>query len=115
MQPRVSDVERLKTRVRKLAAGQVLGGGTADVCQDMAVLDHCRVRIAAGYGTLGDATQPAPHDRMIWILDGFAEIRDSSGGVTSISQGESTVLLAGYGYQLVFQQLTIYLSVDITD
>jgi hypothetical protein len=52
---------------------------------------------------------------MIWILDGYAEIHDSSGSVTNISQGESTVLPAGHGYQLVFQQLTIYLSVDIED
>jgi hypothetical protein len=112
MQQRVADVERLKTRVRKLAAGQILSGGEADACQDLALLDQCRVRIAAGYGTLGDRPRPAPRDRMIWILDGYAEIHDSFGNVTSISQGESTVLSAGIGYQLAFPQLTIYLSVE---
>ena len=50
MQLRITDVERLKKAARKTAAGQVLSGGGADVCLDLARLAGCRASIAAGYG-----------------------------------------------------------------
>ena len=115
MQPVITDVEQLKKQVRKLAAGRVLAGGGADVCLDLAKLKGCRASIAAGYGPLGKAPQPYPHDRLIWILDGYAEIHDSDGKVSHISQGESTVLLGGRAYRLVFPQLSIYLRVEATE
>jgi hypothetical protein len=111
----IRDVERLKKQVRKLAAGKVLAGGGADVCLDLAKLKGCRASIAAGYGPLSKAPQPFPRDRMIWILDGYAEIHDSDGKVLNISQGESTVLASGRAYRLVFPQLTIYLRVETTE
>jgi hypothetical protein len=111
----VTDVERLKKQVRKLAAGQVLAGGGADVCLDLANLKGCRASIAAGYGPLSQTPQPFPHDRLIWILDGYVEIHDSDGKVSDISQGESTVLAAGRAYRLVFPQLTIYLRLEATE
>ena len=112
MSPKVMDVERLKKQVRKMAAGQVLGGGAADVCLDLAYIDGCRPRIAAGYGALSEAPQLQTRDGLIWILDGYAEVHDSGGQVTHISQGESTVLPGGKAVRLVFPQLTIYLSVE---
>lgn len=115
MQQIVTDVERLKKQVRKLAAGQVLAGGGADVCLDLAKLKGCRASIVAGYGPLGKAPQPFPHDRLIWILDGYAEIHDSDGNVSNISQGESTVLTGGRAYRLVFPQLAIYLRVEAAE
>ncbi len=114
MQSKVTDVERLKKQVRKLAAGQVLSGGRADVCLDLGKMDGCQARIAAGYGPLSKIPQPIPRDRLVWILDGYAEIQDNAGRVTNISQGESTILSAGRAYRLVFPQLTIYLSVEAT-
>jgi redox-sensitive bicupin YhaK (pirin superfamily) len=78
-------------------------------------LKGCRASIAAGYGPLSKAPQPFPRDRMIWILDGYAEIHDSDGKVLNISQGESTVLASGRAYRLVFPQLTIYLRVETTE
>ena len=115
MQRRVTDVERLKKQVRKLAAGEVLSGGGADVCLDLAKLEGCRASIAAGYGSLSKAAEVVPRDRLIWILDGYVEVYDSAGRVSNISQGESTVLASGQAYRLVFPQLTIYLRVEATE
>lgn len=115
MHPRVTDVERLKKQVRKLAAGQVLSGGGADVCLDLAKVEGCHTRVAAGYGPLSDTPQVIPRDRLIWILDGYADIVDASGQAISVSQGESTVLSAGKAYRLAFPQLTIYLSVEAAE
>lgn len=112
VQPTIRDVERLKKQVRKLAAGKVLAGGGADVCLDLAKLKGCRASIAAGYGPLSKTPQPFPRDQFIWILDGYAEIHDSDGQVSNISQGESTVLAGGRAYRLVFPQLTIYLHLE---
>jgi hypothetical protein len=112
VQRRVIDVERLKKKVRKMAAGKVLAGGSADVCLDLARTQGCRARIAAGYGPLSSKPQILPRDRLIWILDGYAEAHDSDGQVTHISQGESTVLPGGKAVRLVFPQLSIYLSVE---
>lgn len=114
MKPKVTDVERLKGQVRQMAAGRVLSGGGADVSLELAQLDGCQVRIAAGYGSLSKTSHPAPRDRLLWILDGYAEIYNASGQMTSISQGESTVLTAGQAYRLTFPQLSIYLSVEAT-
>ena len=112
MQLRITDVERLKKAARKTAAGQVLSGGSADVCLDLALLAGCRASIAAGYGPLSAKPQTIPHDRLIWVLDGYAEVHDASGKVTHITSGESTVLRAGESYRIVFPQLTIYLRVE---
>lgn len=113
MHPKVTDVERLKKQVRKLAAGSVLSGGGADVCLDLAQIAGCRVRIAAGYGPLSKTPQAIPQDSLIWILDGYAEIYNSAGQVINVSQGESTTLTGGEVYHLVFPQLTIYLRVEV--
>jgi hypothetical protein len=112
---KVTDVERLKKQVRKLAAGQVLSGGGAEVCLELAQMDGCQARIVAGFGTLSATPQPIPCDCLIWILDGFAEVHHSSGRVTNISQGESTVLSGGQAYQFTFPQLSIYLTVEATE
>lgn len=112
MQPRITDVERVKEQVRKLAAGRVLSGDGADVCLELAQMEGCQVRIAAGYGPLSQEPQPIPRDQLIWILDGYAEIHTATGRVMSISQGESTVLYGGEAYRLVFPQLTLYLRVE---
>ncbi len=108
----VTDIERLKTKVRKMAAGRVLAGEGADVCLDLARMAGCRARIAAGYGPLSPAPQAAPGDRLIWILDGFAEVHGASGAVTHVRQGESTLLAGGLAYRLVFPQLSLYLIVE---
>ena len=115
MPPRVTDVERLKKKVRKMAAGRVLAGDNADMCLDLARLAGCRARIAAGYGSLSQAPRTKPRDRLIWILDGFAQIHDAAGQVTALSQGESTVLAGGEVYRLVFPQLSLYLLVEPED
>jgi hypothetical protein len=112
VQPGVTDVERLKTKVRKMAAGYVLSGDNADVALDLARLAGCRARIVAGYGSLHDTPQAAGQDRLIWILEGFAQIHDAGGRVTHLSQGESTVLAGGTAYRLVFPQLSLYLLVE---
>lgn len=112
MPPRVTDVERVKKQVRKLAAGKVLWGDAADVCLDLARLRGCQVRVAAGYGQLGEEAQASPCDQFIWILDGYAEIQSEGGTVTRISQGESTVLHRDEAYHLLFPQLTLYLLVE---
>lgn len=115
MKPKVTDVERLKTKVRRLAAGRVLSGDVADVCLELAQMNGCHARIAAGYGSLSKTPQSIPHDRLIWILDGYAEIHRASGQVISISQGESTVLSGGQAYRLSFPKLSIYLSLEPTE
>jgi len=115
VEQRITDVERLKKEVRRLAAGRVLAGESADVCLDLARMKGCRVCLTAGYGSLSHEPQPAPRDRLIWILDGFAEIGDTSGQSTTISQGESTVLVAGKAYRLTFPQLTLYLCVEAAE
>ena len=112
MQPRATDVERLKKKVRKMAAGRVLSGDSTDACLDLARMAGCRVQIAAGYGSLSDSPQALRRDRMIWLLEGFVQVHDASGGVTHISQGESTVLMGGQAYRLVFPQLSLYLLVE---
>ncbi len=112
MEPRVTDVEGLKKKARKLAAGRVLAGGSADVCLDLDVVRGCRVCIRAGYGPLSATPQPTASDRLIWILDGFADVETPSGVVTRVSQGESTVLLGGSAYRLLFPSLTLYLNVE---
>ena len=112
MQPRVTDVERVKKQVRKLAAGRVLSGDGADVCLELARIEGCQTRIAAGYGELSKEPQPIPRDRFIWILDGYAEIHSGAGRETRISQGESTVLHGGEEYRFVFPTLTLYLMVE---
>jgi hypothetical protein len=108
-------VERLKKEVRRLAAGRVLAGESADVGLDLARMKGCRACITAGYGSLSREPQPIPKDRLIWILDGYVEIYDASGRSLTISQGESTVLTAGKGYRLTFPQLTLYLSVEAAE
>ena len=112
MRPRVQDVERLKAKARKMAAGQVLGGGGADVCLDLGRMAGCRARIAAGYGPLSKGPERVPRDTLIWILDGFAEVHDTAGTVTHIRQGESTILAGGWDYRLVFPALSIYLRLE---
>jgi hypothetical protein len=115
VEPKVTDVERLKKQVRKLAAGRVLAGDSADVCLDLGQIDGCWVRIAAGYGPLSKTPEPIPRERLIWILDGYVEIYDAAGQAAHVSQGESTTLSAGTAYRLIFPQLTIYLSVEAGD
>ena len=112
MQQSITDVERLKTKVRKMAAGRVLAGDKADVCLDLARMGRCRARIAAGYGQLSAKPRAVAHDRLIWILDGCAQLHDAACGVTHLSQGESTVLAGGLAYRLVFPQLSLYLLVE---
>jgi len=112
MQPRITDVERVKKQVRKLAAGKVLWGDAADVCLDLARLEGCQVRVVAGYGQLSEEPQKLPYDQFLWILDGYAEIQTAAGAETRISQGESTVLHSGEAYRLFFPQLTLYLLVE---
>jgi uncharacterized cupin superfamily protein len=112
MQPKVADVEQLKKKVRKMTAARVLSGDRADVCLEMAAMDGCRVCIGAGYGSLSETPQTAPRDRLMWILEGYAEVHTASGSVTHVSQGESTVLAGGEAYRLVFPKLGIYLSVE---
>ncbi len=110
----VTDVERLKKKVRKMAAGQVLAGGVADVGLDLARMGGCRVCIAAGYGSLSDTARSVPWDRQLWILDGHGEVHDAASKVTYVSQGQSVLLSGGAAYRLVFPQLTIYLRVEGT-
>jgi hypothetical protein len=112
MKLRITDVERLKKAARKTAAGQVLSGGSADVCLDLARLEGCRASIAAGYGSLSEKPKAIPHDRLIWVLDGYAKVHDASGQVSHVASGESTLLRAGESYRFVFSQLTIYLRVE---
>ena len=110
--PRVTDVEQLKTKVRRLAAGGVLAGEHADICLELGRAGDCRARIAAGYLALSDRPQAIPHDRLLWILDGYLEVHGADGSITDVSQGESIMLAGGAGYRLVFPQLTLYLIVE---
>ena len=112
MELRVSDVEQLKKRARKQAAAKVFVGGTADVAVDLGPLSGCRASIKAGYGPLSTEPVATPGDRLIWLLDGHAEIESSSGLITHVSQGESTVLAGGFAYRLEFPTLTLYLCVE---
>jgi hypothetical protein len=112
MKPKVTDVEEVKKQVRKQVAGRVLGGETADVNRVLADMDGCQVKIAAGYGSLSDAPQAVTYDRMLWILDGYAEVYGAAGWLADLSQGESMVLSRNVPYRLVFTQLSIYCSVE---
>jgi hypothetical protein len=112
VEPRVTDVEVLKKKARRMAAGQVLSGGSADIGLPLEQVRGCRVSIAAGYGALSEELQAQPGDRLLWILDGFVDITSASGQVTRVNQGESTVLPAQAAFRLVFPTLTIYLSVE---
>ena len=112
MEPRVTDVEVIKKKARKMAAGQVLAGGGANIGLPLGEVQGSQVRIAAGYGSQSEEPVALPADRLIWILDGHVDVHDKAGQVTLVSQGESTVLLGGTAYRLVFPQLTIYLLVQ---
>jgi hypothetical protein len=112
---KVTDVEWLKKQVRKTAAGRVLAGSGTQTCLDLAQMAGCRVCIAAGYGATDKVPQSVPHDRLLWILDGFVDVQTTGGQEFHVSQGESTVLDGGMPYRLVFPQLTIYLLVEGTD
>ena len=112
MVQRITDVERLKAKARKMAAGRVLVGEPADVCLDLARSRGYRASIVAGYGSLSEAAQTVRTDRLIWILDGHAELHSAAGDTTYLSQGESTVVQAGSAFRLVFPQLSIYLRVE---
>lgn len=106
----ISDVEVVKKRVRKMAAGKVLAGGSADVCLELGSVGGAPVRIAGGYGPLDDAPRPVAQDWLIWVLDGHVEVHTPDGNVTDVRSGESTVLAQGTLCRVVFPQLTIYLS-----
>jgi hypothetical protein len=112
MQPKITDVEQLKKQVRRLAAGRVLSGDSASVGLDLARTDGFQACIKAGYGDVHATPEKLARDRLLWILDGYAEIHDAGDKVTAISQGESTVLKAGAAYRLYFPHLTLYLSVE---
>jgi hypothetical protein len=112
MQPKVIDVEQLKKQVRRLAAGRVLSGDSASVGLDLARTHGFQACIKAGYGELSTAPETIARDRLLWILDGYAEIYDTNGKMTAISQGESTVLAGGASYRFNFPHLTLYLSVE---
>jgi hypothetical protein len=112
MELRVGDVEQLKKRARKQAAAQVFAGGTADLSVDLGPLHGCRASIKAGYGPLSTVPEATAGDRLIWLLDGHAEIESPSGLITHLSQGESTVLAGGFVYRLEFPTLSIYLCVE---
>jgi hypothetical protein len=112
MQPKVIDVEQLKKQVRRMAAGRVLSGDSASVGLDLARTNGFQACIKAGYGEPSVAPERVARDRLLWILDGYAEIDDAAGKTTSVSQGESTVLKGGAAYRLRFPHLTLYLSVE---
>jgi len=111
VRPEIKDVERLKKTVRKMAAGRVLSGDSADPFLDLAQMDGCQVRIAAGYGS-SPAAEPLARERLLWILEGSVDIQDPSGQVTTVSQGQSTLLPAGVPFRLAFPHLTLYLTVE---
>lgn len=112
---RVTDVERLKKEVRKIAASRVLGGEPADVGLDLGRLQGCRACIKAGYRQLSKEPQVLERDRLIWVLDGYVDIHEGQERVTTVSQGESVVLAGGSTYHLVFPQLALYLSLEAGD
>ncbi|NLF13783.1 MAG: hypothetical protein GX597_18530 [Anaerolineaceae bacterium] len=109
---RITDVELLKKQARRTAAGRVLAGEPADVGLDMGQMEGCRVRIAAGYGQHSRTPQLLERDRLLWILDGLVEVHEPGDTVTTLSQGESAVLVGGRSYRLVFPSMTIYLCVE---
>lgn len=111
-QPKVIDVERLKKKVRKMAAAKVLAGDSADACLSLGRMDGCQVHVRAGFGPQSKSPRPLPQDRLIWVLDGSVEIEDPAGRVTHVSQGESTVLRSGAAYRFTFPTLCLYLSID---
>jgi hypothetical protein len=112
VQPKITDVELLKKKVRKIAAGRVLAGEQANVGLDLGRLAGCRVCITAGYGSLSTEPASVPYDRLLWLLDGYGQVYGASGQVTNLSQGESVILAGGVAYRLVFPKLSIYLSVE---
>jgi uncharacterized cupin superfamily protein len=112
MHLKITDVEGLRKRVRKMVADRVLSGDRADVGLELAQMDGCRVCVCGGYGALSREPQTAPRDRLLWVLSGYAEVHAADGHVTSISQGESAVLAGGTSYRLVFPQVSVYLSVE---
>jgi len=105
-------VELLKKQARRTAAGRVLAGEPADVGLDVGQMEGCRVRIVAGFGQQAKTPQRLERDRLLWILDGMAEVHEPGGAITTLSQGESAVLVGGRSYRLVFPSMTIYLSVE---
>ncbi len=111
MRLKIEDVERLKKAVRKMAAGRVLSGDAADPFLELAQMDGCQVRIAAGYGSNSESA-PLARERLIWILDGSVDIQDPSGQTLTVSQGQSTLLPAGVPFRLAFPHLTLYLTVE---
>jgi hypothetical protein len=112
VQPNVIDVEHLKSRVRKMAAGRVLAGQAAEVGLDLANVGECRARIQAGYGQVSYPAQAPPRDRFLWVLDGLVEVYDAGGRVATISQGEALALAEAKPYRLVFPSLTLYLYLE---
>jgi hypothetical protein len=109
---KITDVELLKKQARRTAAGRVLSGDVAEVGLDLGRTESCRTYIAAGYGRTNEMPKPLANERLIWILDGFMEINEPGGRVTTISQGESTILARGRSYRLDFPQLCLYLCVE---
>ncbi len=109
---RITDVEMLKKQARRTAAGKVMAGEPADVGLDLGQMEGCRARISAGYGQHTKAPEPLERDRLLWILDGLVEVHEPGDRVTTLSQGESAVLVRGRSYRLVFPSMTIYLSIE---
>jgi hypothetical protein len=95
-----------------MAAGRVLAGDSADVGLDLARMGGCQVCVKAGYGSPTAVATKMRKDRLIWILDGYAEVHEGAGAVTHISKGESTLLARGKEYRLVFPHLSLYLQVE---
>lgn len=112
VKPRIIDVEQVKKKVRKMAAGRVLSGQAAEVGLDLARVGGCQARILAGYGQVSKPAQDPPRDRFLWVLDGLVEVYDAGGHVASISQGEGATLAGTKPYRLVFPKLTLYLYLD---
>jgi hypothetical protein len=112
VQPKVIDVEQLKKKVRKMAAGRVLAGQAAEVGLDLARVGGCRACIQAGYGQVSKPAQTPPVDRFLWVLDGLVEVYDAGGRVATVSQGEGLALPGTKPYQLAFPSLTLYLYLE---
>jgi len=79
---------------------------------DLGPMAGCQARIKAGYGPLSMDPVATVGDRLIWVLEGHAEIESPSGLITHLSQGESTVLAGGFAYRLEFRTLSLYLCVE---
>lgn len=112
MQPKVTDVEQLKKQVRKMAAGRVLAGQTAEFGLDLARVGACQARIQAGYGQVSKPARTPPRDRFLWVLDGLVEVYDAGGRVATVSQGEGLVLAGSKPYRFAFPNLTLYLYLE---